>query len=121
MSMSVLIGALLGAVVFALILYLFPPKTTPLVQLARFDARHEPADTSGGSSASSVTGAAPANRLGAAVIQALQSRGFGFRSLRQDLALAGKTFQATMARKVVLFVFGCCWPWRSPSGSCSPA
>jgi tight adherence protein C len=103
MTMSVLIGALLGAVVFGLIVYLFPPRVTPLVQLARFDSRREPAEKSTGFTPD---GAAAANRLGAALIKALESRGFGFRSLRQDLALTGKTFQATMARKVVLFVFG---------------
>ena len=103
MSMSVLIGALLGAVVFGLIVYLFPPRVTPLVQLARFDSRREPAEKSTGATPGR---AAAANRLGAALIKALESRGFGFRSLRQDLALTGKTFQATMARKVVLFVFG---------------
>jgi len=103
MTMSVLIGALLGAVVFGLILYLFPPRVTPLIQLARFDAMHEPVD---GFAAFAPAGSATANRLGGALIKALESRGFAFRSLRQDLALTGRTFQATMARKVVLFVVG---------------
>lgn len=103
MTIPVLIGALLGAVVFGLIVYLFPPKPTPLVQLARFDAMHEPVDSFAGFSPA---GSATTNRFGGALIKALESRGFGFRSLRQDLALTGKTFQATMARKFVLFVLG---------------
>lgn len=103
MTTSVLIGALLGAVVFGLIVYLFPPKVTPLVQLARLDARHEPG---GGWGGAAPAGGATANRLGGALIKALEARGFGFTRLRQDLALTGKTFPATMARKVVLFVLG---------------
>ena len=36
----------------------------------------------------------------------LRRRGYGYTSLRQDLALTGKTFESVMGRKVVGFAIG---------------
>ena len=45
-------------------------------------------------------------RIGTAVAAVVTRRGVDYTSLRQDLALSGKTFEAVMGRKVLLFVGG---------------
>jgi tight adherence protein C len=101
-----LIGAAIGAALFFLIVRVRPPTPDPLVQLARFDAaragQRVAAQDAGG-----VGGAAGVEaRLGHWASMELARRGFSYTTLRQDLALNGQTFDATMGRKVVLAVGG---------------
>lgn len=105
----VLIGAAIGGVLFGVVLLLSPPKDSPLVQLGKLDAM--------------LTGQAPAPaavalrrpglgldpvraRIGAAAAVVVTRRGVSYTSLRQDLALSGKSFEAVMGRKVLLFAGG---------------
>jgi tight adherence protein C len=100
-------GAALGAVLFLLLLRLAPPRPSPLVQLGRLDALH--ANASGPAvavSSSGVSGRDVRSRLGGMVAGVLARRGIEYPSLRQDLALTGKSFEAAMGQKVVAFVAG---------------
>ena len=105
-----LVGAAIGACLFWLFYQLVPPKRSPLVELARFDAHRH-------SGVAGETGIEdPAARTNvAADIQArvgywfaaeLQRRGIRYNGLRQDLVLTGQSFDALMGRKVVAAVGG---------------
>lgn len=106
-----LIGAGIGAVVFWMVLRLVPRRDSPLVQLAKLDAmfaggdswmRNQPQRTNehvGGREGAET-------KLGGWVTALMTKRGYSYTSLRQDLALTGKTFEATMGRKVVGFAVG---------------
>jgi tight adherence protein C len=100
-----LIGAGIGAALFLLILQVRPPTPDALVQLGRFDASR-----AGGSDARDARlsgGAAGAQaRLGHRIGVELARRGISYTTLRQDLALNGQGFDATMGRKAVLGVGG---------------
>lgn len=104
------IGAAIGAVLFWVVLRLVPRRDSPLVQLAKLDAmfasdswmRAEPVYSI--EAASGREGAE--TRLGGWVTALLTRRGYAYTSLRQDLALTGKTFEAFMGRKVVGFAIG---------------
>ncbi len=100
-----MIGAAIGAVVFAVIWRIAAPTPSPLVQLGRFDAhRSSPAPLSpieGSPSPPSTVGA-----LGAWLGDQLTRRGFAYVSLRQDLALTGSSFESVLARKALAFVAG---------------
>lgn len=105
----VLLGAAIGGVLFWLWLVLVPRKDSALVQLAKLDAMF--ADTGAGRPEPVTT--APARgragveaKLGGWVSALLRRRGYGYTSLRQDLALTGKTFESVMGRKVVGFAIG---------------
>jgi tight adherence protein C len=101
-----LAGCALGAAVFLLIVQVRPPKPDPLVMLARYDAAQSasaarPAEASPGSRL-----AGAEMRLGRRVSADLARRGIRYTSLRQDVALNGQSFEATMGRKVVVGVVG---------------
>jgi Flp pilus assembly protein TadB len=98
-----LVGAAIGAGVFALVWRLFPPKTSPLVQLGRFDARDR---TPPGPGSDRRVGAGVSARAGRWLSQELARRGFAYTTLRQDLALTGRTFESALGRKVLAFVAG---------------
>ena len=108
MIAAVGLGALCGGVVFLLVLHLVRPRPAPLVELARFDAVH-----TGGSAAGQAISAEPASSptsglpaaVGAWVARQLTLRGVTNTSLRQDLALTGRSFEQVMTRKV-LFAAG---------------
>lgn len=109
MIAAVVLGALLGGVLFVLLLRLAPPKTSPLVQLAHFDAGH--GATTAALAPAAAVGAAGAGRGVLARVQGqsgrwlarqLTRRGVGYTSLRQDLALTGRTFEDALGRKVTL-------------------
>lgn len=103
MTVLPLLGAATGAAVFALIVLLHPPRVDPLVALARIDAAHrtptlDPAD-------------APRRigveqQLGGWIADQLTRRGIRATSLRQDLAMTGGSYEATMGRKAALAVLG---------------
>jgi len=106
-------GAALGAVLFAIIVWLVPTRTSPLVQLGQLDARYRststrtPAGLSGptspgiGTSASSLQ-----TRVGQALATQLTRRGIEQTTLEQDLALTGQDLPEVMGRKAVLAVAG---------------
>jgi len=106
----VLLGAAIGGVLLWLWLVLVPRKDSPLVQLAKMDAMFAAAATG---RADPVAAAAPVHgrvgveaKLGGQVSALLRRRGYAYTSLRQDLALTGKTFESVMGRKVVGFAAG---------------
>ncbi len=108
-----LVGAALGAVLFASIVWLVPTRTSPLVQLGQLDARYRatstrtPAGPSGptspgiGTSASSLQ-----TRVGQALATQLTRRGIEQTTLEQDLALTGQDLPEVMGRKAVLAAVG---------------
>jgi tight adherence protein C len=108
-----LVGAALGAVLSAIIVWLVPTRTSPLVQLGQLDARYRststrtPAGLSGptspgiGTSASSLQ-----TRVGQALATQLTRRGIEQTTLEQDLALTGQDLPEVMGRKAVLAVAG---------------
>ena len=106
MIAAVALGGLLGAAVFLFVLRLSPPKTSPLVQLAQLDARHAPgaaAPTAPVAVAAGGRWLGPArSRAGWWLANQLGRRGIAYTSLRQDLALTGRTFEQALGRKVTL-------------------
>jgi len=97
------LGAVTGAALFALVLHLARPRPAPLVELARFDAAH----STGKASVQAVSVPAgvsptvgPVAAVGAWVARQLTSRGITNTSLRQDLALTGRSYEEALARKV---------------------
>ena len=107
MTAFALVGAALGAVVFALVWWVAPPQPSPLVQLGRFDARYRAAAeaTVAGRSADGV-GRGAESQLGRWIAGELARRGIACTTLRQDLALTGRGFEAVLGRKVVAAVAG---------------
>ncbi len=107
----VLIGAAIGGVLFWLWLVLVPRTDSPLVQLAKMDAMF--AEAASGRAEPVTAAAVPVRgrvgveaRLGGHVSALLRRRGYAYTSLRQDLALTGRTFESVMGRKVVGFAVG---------------
>jgi tight adherence protein C len=109
---AVVLGALLGGTLFAVLLTLAPPKTSPLVQLAHFDARQATVGTPAGAAMSAAaTGRGGGARAALARVQGrsgfwlsrqLVRRGIGYTTLRQDLALTGRTLEDALGRKITL-------------------
>jgi Flp pilus assembly protein TadB len=86
---------------------LSPPKTSPLVQLAQLDAQHAPGTAAAPSAPTAVTAGgdwlgAVRSRAGSWLAHQLRRRGIAYTSLRQDLALTGRTFEQALGRKVTL-------------------
>lgn len=102
MIAMILVGALLGGAAYLLALRLAPPKDSPLTQLAKLDALYL-------AIGEQVLASGPApvtSRLGRWVVAAMDRHGVGYTSLRQDLALTGRSMEAAMGRKVLLAVGG---------------
>ena len=106
----VLLGAAMGGVLFWVFLVLVPRRDSPLVQLAKLDAMF--ADAASWRAAPVAPAGTRRGRvgvetaLGGWVSTLLRRRGYAYTSLRQDLALTGKTFESVMGRKVVGFAVG---------------
>lgn len=98
-----LVGACLGASVFALIWRIASPRPSALVQLGQFDAHHNAPH-----SQSPVTGAGQGwlGRAGTWATTELARRGIQFATLRQDLALTGHSLEWAMGRKLLAGVAG---------------
>jgi tight adherence protein C len=98
-----LIGAAMGAAVFALIVLLRPPTVDPLVALARIDAAHvnPRSDTVNHGGRDGIE-----ERIGGWLADQLHRRGVRYTTLRQDLTLTGQSFDATMGRKAALATVG---------------
>src|SRR5579875_2845366 len=105
-----LIGAAIGGCLFWLFYKLVPPKRSPLVELAQFDAhRLGPAGREGqveDAAARTKVAADIQGRVGHWFAVELQRRGIRYKGLRQDLVLTGQSFDALMGRKVVAAVGG---------------
>src|SRR5690349_609829 len=100
----VLVGAGLGALAFALVRALVPQRASVDELLARFDAR--PPTRLDASARRPGPLARARVALGSSLVRALARRGITHPRLRQDLALAGVTFEEVMARKAMAFVSG---------------
>ena len=101
-----LIGCAIGATIFFLIVQIRPPKPDPLVMLARFDQAQLPDVSARSESAATQAAISAETKLGRRVSTELAHRGIAYTSLRQNLALNGQSFDATMGRKVVVGVLG---------------
>jgi len=107
MIAAIALGGLLGAALFLFMVRLFPPKTSPLVQLAQLDAQHAPGTAAAPSAPTAVAAGgdwlgAVRSRAGSWLAHQLRRRGIAYTSLRQDLALTGRTFEQALGRKVTL-------------------
>jgi Flp pilus assembly protein TadB len=108
-----LVGACLGATVFALIWRLASPRPSALVRLGQFDARHNHLHSSTASASGAVSGAVSGaagggwlGRAGTWLTAELAGRGIAFTTLRQDLALTGHSLEWAMGRKLLAGVAG---------------
>jgi tight adherence protein C len=103
MTVLPLIGAAFGATVFALVVLVRPPTLDPLVALARIDAAHrdQHRERDPGATRSGV-----GERAGGWLVDQLRRCGLRCTSLGQDLALIGRSLDATMAAKGGLAGFG---------------
>jgi tight adherence protein C len=105
------VGALIGAVIVGLVWVMFPPRTSPLVTLGRFDA-YERAAGLGDRGVAPTAGPGSGEplswqtRLGRLLGEQLHQRGISYTSLRQDLALTGNSYEVAMGRKAVAFMAG---------------
>jgi tight adherence protein C len=101
----VLAGAAIGAGLVYLMSLLRPDSKDPLVHLARFDAARAagatPIDWTPGARRGGLQ-----DRIGGWLARELQSHGIANISLRQDLALTGKTYETMLGRKVLVGVLG---------------
>ncbi len=104
MTAGVIAGAVLGGGLFLLVVALLPRRVSLARQLAAFDRRPVPA----------VRQARPAGepesefsrKLGAGLAAFCAEQGWEFPALRNDLALADKSFENFLATSVLLGVFG---------------
>jgi Flp pilus assembly protein TadB len=103
------IGAALGGCLFWLFYKLVPPRRSPLVELAQFDAhraQHGQEQSAADPAARTKLAATVQGRVGHWVAAELTRRGIRYQGLRQDLVLTGQRFDALMGRKVVAAVGG---------------
>ena len=104
MTAGVIAGAVLGGGLFLLVVALLPRRVSLARQLAAFDSRPVPV----------VRPTRPAwesesefsRRLGAGLAAFCAEQGWEFPALRNDLALADKSFENFLATSVLLGVFG---------------
>ncbi len=105
-----LVGGLIGVLLFGLLWHLSPRRQTALVRLGRFDAqnRADPGRDVDVAAVNTLEGrsAGLQLRMGQVLASYLQRTGINYSSLRQDLALTGRSYQAAMARKAIAFVAG---------------
>lgn len=100
------VGALLGVVIFVIILRLFPPRSSDLVVLGRFDAYQDAPSVLRVSPSSLESTESWSARLGRLLTEQLNQRGITYTTLRQDLALTGRSYEAVMGRKILVGVLG---------------
>ena len=104
MTAAVIAGAIAGSGLFLLVVALLPRRVSLARQLAAFDSRPAravlPARRSGESESEF------SRRLGAGLAAFCTEQGWEFPSLRNDLALAEKSFENFLATSVLLGIFG---------------
>lgn len=104
MTAAIIAGAVAGAGIFLLIVAVAPRRVSLSRQLAAFDARPvvaPPVRRFAGENESELT-----RRLGTGLAAFCEEQGWEFPCLRNDLALAGKSFENFLATSVLLAVFG---------------
>lgn len=103
MTAAIIIGAIIGAGIFLLIIALMPQRISLARRLAAFDARPSatPLRRAAGEKESEVT-----RRLGLGLAAFCKEQGWEFPALRNDLALADKSFENFLATSALLAVFG---------------
>lgn len=109
MIAAVLAGCLVGAGLLAVLWRLLPLRPFPVAELARFDAAQsiDSPIARGGGAVPAATGLARRQELvGRWTARQLARRGIEFTTLRQDLALLGRTYEQTLGRKITLALTG---------------
>jgi Flp pilus assembly protein TadB len=103
MTAAIIIGAIIGAGIFLLVIALMPQRIGLARQLAAFDSRPSatPLRRAAGEKESEVT-----RRLGLGLAAFCKEQGWEFPALRNDLALADKSFENFLATSALLAVFG---------------
>jgi Flp pilus assembly protein TadB len=103
MTAAIIIGAIIGAGIFLLIMAMMPQRISLARRLAAFDARPSatPLRRAAGEKESEVT-----RRLGLGLAAFCKEQGWEFPALRNDLALADKSFENFLATGALLAVFG---------------
>lgn len=101
MTTMMLAGAVLGVVVWLLVVAIRPPRTSPVVALAQIDCAYADAGPT-------VRSEDPDRsvRLGQWLTAQAERRGITFQSLRADVALAGTTIEAIVAVKAACGLAG---------------
>lgn len=102
MTVMMMVGALLGGALFALLITLAPPRTAPITVLARLDTAWDTPRTTGPDGDEDRSWI---QTIGDRFTVFLTARGVRYTSLRQDLALTGRSLEWAMARKI-LFAAG---------------
>lgn len=112
MIAAVLMGALLGGVLFALLLRLAPHRPAPLVELATLDVRHSRDGIAAGEALIVDPTAEPMgwvgvpDRVGGWCARLLSRLGVAYTSLRQDLEITGGSFPSVLGNKLLLTAVG---------------
>ena len=109
MIAAVLAGCLVGAGLLAVVWRLLPLRPSPVAELARFEAAQsiDAPITLGPGTDEPTTGLARRQELmGRWAARQLARRGIEFTTLRQDLALLGRTYEHTLGRKITLALTG---------------
>jgi tight adherence protein C len=106
MTAALIIGGVVGAGVFLLVIALTPRRVSLSKQIAAFDAERaqrtaQPSSYPGDGKESELS-----RRLGRWLVQFCAEQGWEFPSLRANLSLVGKSFENFLATKVLLAVFG---------------
>ncbi|MCW2525897.1 MAG: hypothetical protein JWM76_757 [Pseudonocardiales bacterium] len=103
MTAMALVGAALGAVLFATLLRIAPPRRSALVELGQFYSHYRGPDLATSPSGSATSAQ---SRIGVWASAELAKRGIRYSGLRHDLELTGQTLDTVMGRKVVAAVGG---------------
>jgi Flp pilus assembly protein TadB len=125
MTLAVLAGAAFGFGIFVLVRALMPGRRGAVAQVARIDALRAARPAASGTGTGARAGAAPAGglagaraRIGQRVADFYVQQGWQQRSLRADLAVLERSWEAFLATKVLLaaagvffgpFVFAVAW------------
>ena len=104
MTAAIIAGAVAGGGIFLLIVALLPRRASLARQLAAFDAR--PVTATPARRFSSEKESELARRLGIGLAAFCREQGWEFPGLRNDLALAEKSFENFLATSALLGVFG---------------
>jgi Flp pilus assembly protein TadB len=104
MTLAVLFGAVLGLGIYALVRALMPTRRGPVAQVARIDALRASRRT--GTGAPVVDDTSIRARVGQRVAEFYLQQGWQQRSLRADLAVLDRSWEAFLATKVMLSAAG---------------
>lgn len=109
MIAAVLAGCLVGAGLLVVVWRLLPLRPSPVAELARFEAAQsvDAPIIRGPGTDEATTGLARRQEvMGRWAARQLARRGIEFTTLRQDLALLGRTYEHTLGRKITLALTG---------------